>query len=78
MTNSVAIVIVLYTNWISVGTFTDTLGRRYEEQACLVQTNLVARSIVTITNDVILRSSESQTNGVTRRIPQLPSIPSKL
>ena len=78
MTNSVCIMVILATNWVGIGTFTDTTGQRFEEQAAYVRTNLVARTVTVITNDIILRSSESQTNGVTRRLPLLPSLPTKL
>lgn len=75
MTNSIAIIVLLSTNWVATGTFTDNQGHRFEEQAAWVSTNVVARSVTVITNDVILRSSEAQTNGATRRLPQMPPLP---
>jgi len=77
MTNSIAIIVLISTNWVSTGIFTDNQGHRFEEQTAYVRTNTVARTITVITNDVVLLSSESQTNGATRRLPQLPPLPSR-
>ena len=78
MTNSIIIIALISTNWVSTGTFTDNLGRRFEEQDAYVRTNIVARTITVVTNDVILSSGTSVTNGVSRRLPVLPPLPSKL
>ena len=72
MTNSLAIVLVVVTNWITIGYYTDLSGKRYEDQAQRICTNTIVRQVTICTNDVSIRTDMSETNGVTRRVPILP------
>ena len=74
MSTNIAIVLIIATNWVTTGYYTDLSGKRYEEQAGQVITNVEARIFWTCSNDVHLAQSIN-TNRLTRRVEVLPPLP---
>ena len=65
MTNTVALVSVVVTNWLGIGSDRMTEGgTNYVRQVCLVQTNLYVEEVTLCTNRTLYRAGQMETNSV--------------
>ena len=76
MTNSLPLLLLVATNFVTVEYVIDLHGRRWAVQEEVVSTNTVVRQVVTnvvvtvVTNDIpVGLPGPGYTNGVTRRVP---------
>lgn len=76
MTNHVALIILVVTNWVSIGTFSDKNGKQWDEQQAVVTTNTYVEEVTLCTNRTLYHVEDGPTNGV-RRVPMVvpPPLP---
>lgn len=81
MTNTVALVTVILTNWVSVpgGDYLRESGTNYVKQRMVLTTNLYAEEVVLCTNRFLIKQESNGTNGPIKWRPQpvsvLPPLP---